>query len=695
MPELSDLARRIAEPREHAVELLAPTERAHGVTFAEELREWIRLFERFELETIEPSYTELRAPDALVRLKTLVALEEPSRIAQLIGVFVGASVIGQQDDLSYLAAWAPAEGGVSKVYHFHPEDWGLWPSDPALAVRLFRLLQEDKAELAAKRLGGEEEAVWRAQVEGLSGRSSELDPRLDPVRLFPRVAWLVHVLLPISGDWTAELASAATISDFERERELLAERPNLALYWSWAHYMLGNEEELAITLRALEATTCPLVAESVDLIRRLARGEDVMIGERTRAVLEAFREQLQEEAPPAVFGARARVSREARERSTAEQQDEESRLQAALVEVAERDPRVAEALSLLEHFEQGGALRPAYLRAKTGKTPVEAVDHFASLIDGRFKTLITLKLRRAARYPDSSPHATWGLIIAFAQLAKGFDEFHAGIEALGTGNFGARRMTELHRAYGRFSDRRATAKLVEWARAHLAEIESWDPRTPSEAIMQLFSRDVPETQEIIAELLEKASFSGANAALCLHAAEAAGRLGKKRASTGLRRAITLELGRVDDGSRTRVIGALAQCEGKKSLPFLRSLFDARLARWNEESDREGSYAYHHKEIACLLFGLLPLAPEDATLVDKAREILTRFRAELAPDKKPRRDLIYATAALLRGIGNGRVKALADDVRALETLEFREDRATTGLREELTNLVTVVVRELAR
>jgi hypothetical protein len=160
------------------------------------------------------------------------------------------------------------------------------------------------------------------------------------------------------------------------------------------------------------------------------------------------------------------------------------------------------------------------------------------------------------------------LIVAFAKLAKSYDELEQQIDAMGTANFGARRMAELCRAYARFEDPRATKRLAELARRYLEEVESWEPTAPKEALLELFSREAPETHELVAALLERASFSGANAAVCVRAVETAERLRSPKAVPGLTRAIERELGRIDDGTRERVVAALIACAGEDAAAVL-------------------------------------------------------------------------------------------------------------------------------
>src|SRR5262249_15071679 len=151
-----------------------------------------------------------------------------------------------------------------------------------------------------------------------------------------------------------------------------------------------------------------------------------------------------------LFSARARKRIADRDRSALSSLDEEERAFAVLREAAVHEGRVREALELFAFFEEGGALRESVLQVRYGLNLTQAIDKFAALIDARFRVPILLRLRRASKYPDASPHATHGLLIAFAKLARSYDELEQVLDAMGTSQFGQRRMAELCRAYARF-----------------------------------------------------------------------------------------------------------------------------------------------------------------------------------------------------------------------------------------------------
>jgi hypothetical protein len=678
--ELEAIAAKMAPLREAKVELLAPAERAHGIELGPELRAYILAFERYELETSEVTSAELRSPDATVSLRAAAEIEDLSALASLLGLFAGASVIGEQDEVCYLASWSPTASGVSKIYHFHPDDWGLWPTDPSISVRLTRW--------AEKIL--EPETIEKYSTLRASQLHETLDPLLDPERIFPRLAWLIHFFVGLGGDFAAELAHAGTIRDYLAEKELISARPNLALYWLWSHHALGNEEELKEVLRLTENMTATLVLESRGLVQALEDGREVSLGMRQGSTWGTLREQVREAGHGELFSARAKKRLEDRDRSAMSTLGEEERAFATLREAATREGRVKEALELYSFFEEGGALKENIIQVRYGLDLDQAIDKFAALIDARFKTPLMLALRRAAKYPDASPHATHGLYISLSKLVKSFEELEQLVEAVGTPQLGPRRWRELCRAYGKFPDERATKKLAAIAEKTLGELESWEPKAPKEAVYALLSRDAPEAEAVVVELLEKASYSGANAAMCLAAVETAERIRSKRAVPGLARAIEKDLGRIDDGGRERVVRALVACAGPEAAPILERAIAARVERWEADADQEASYVFFHKDVAVHLGGWLEAAPDEARAIAKTREVLARFFVELGSGKKARRDLLYAILALFRGIARSGAYGLGDAVAVFTEAAITEDRSALGLGDRVRALAAEIV-----
>ena len=692
-PMLSEITERFAAPREPPIRLRRTARATQGHSYGTDLDRWLGLFEAFEMETADPGETELMPPAWGTGLMGLVEPSGAARTASALGFFSACSVIIQQDSMSYLASWASTAGQASKVYYFHPHDWGLWPTDGSITARLFRIVQEeDRPEFAEVRYPVAEAEHFSKALEVFekATRNDPLPPHLDPSLLFPRASWIVHALLGVGRAWSVDLASAAELSKFDDEQQFLTAWPHLASYWLWSHYLLGNRDDLETVLEATKSMPSPVVVESRSLIGELLDGQRVKLGERDRRGFEKLQTQLQDLAPPGVL-TRAAQKRAARRRDNRSRQKQaERQARKNLETAAKKEPLVAEALLLLDHLGQGGAAPPSPAPVHGGLPVDAAMDRLVELMDHRFRSLILTYLERSMKEADTHKDAGWGLILAWSALAETLDEFDDVLDHFGRAMLGPRRQRELYRAYARFEDPRATKLLAQGAQAWLLEVDDWIRMAPSEPLLQLLKRDTLETHAVIARLLEKATFSPANWDECVAAAVAAGDLGSRRAIPGLRRAVSAQLGRVDDGGRAKVIRALIAAD-PDALPFLRERFRTRRAAWRAAAGDE--LIEPQRDLACLMAGLLPLAPADPEILSTAKTLLTQLRRTLSPQKTPRLEMLAAMAAIIEGIRDGEVQGLKGAVQTFEDLKIKETSSTAKPARSLRALAQSVASEL--
>ncbi len=692
-PILEAIAGRFALPREPPIRLRRTAKLTQGHPFGPDLDRWLGLFEAYEMEAADPGETELMPPPWATNLRGIIEPSGPARIGSALGFFSAASVVVQQDDMSYLASWASTPRQASKVYYFHPDDWGLWPTDGSLTARLFRIVQEeDRPGFADIRYRGEEEAKLLAALNVFEDttRGDPLPPHLDPSRLFARANWVVHALLGVGRAWSVDLAHAATLEQFDEERRLLAAWPHLATYWMWSHYLLGNRDDLEAVLGTTGGMTSPVVVESRAVIGELLDGHRVKLGDRDRYGFEALQTELQDLAPRAALTRQAQRRVDHRRDTEAQHQQAQQQAWAALETAGAREPLVKEALLLLEHLGQGGAMAPQEAPLHGGLSVDAAMDRMAELMEPRFRPLILARLEASLQHADTHREAGWGLILAWSALAEDLDEFDDVLDHFGRRALGTRRQRELYRAYGRFDDPRATRILAQGAEAWLREVDDWIRMAPSEPLLQLLRRDTLETHSLIAQLLENAAFSPANWDECVAAAVAAGELGSRRAIPGLRRAVTAQLGRVDDGGRAKVIRALVLAD-PEALPFLRDRYEDRLRAWKAAAGED--LQERQRDLACLMVGLLPLAPTDPHVLATAKTLLSRMRRQLTPARTPRLDLLAAATAVIEGIRDGQVTGLKRAVEAFVDVKFKETSSTAPLGRALRGLARSVAGEL--
>ena len=521
-------------------------------------------------------------------------------------------------------------------------------------------------------------------------RDDPLPGYLDPQLLFPRANWIVHALLGVGRAWSVDVAHAAPLSDFDRERPLLSEWPHIAAYWLWSHYLLGNHDDLETVLQVTAEMPSPVVVESRSVLGELLDGRRIKLGGRDRPAFETLQTELQDLAPKEALtrAAQRRVAR--RKDNRTREKNAQRAARATLEKAAKAEPLVQEALLLLDHLGSGGAAAPGPAPVHGGLSVDAAMDRLAELMDPRFRPLILARLGKSMKRADTHKDAGWGLILAWSALAEGLDEFDEVLDGFGRKHLGTRRNRELYRAYGRFDDPRATRILSQGARAWLLEVDDWIRMAPSEPLLQLIKRDTLQTHEVIARLLETATFSPANWDECVAAAVAAGELGSRRAVNGLRRAVTEQLGRVDDGGRAKVVRALVQAD-PDALPFLRARFDARRDAWRNAAGDD--LLEPQRDLACLLTGLLPLAPDDPAIRATAEMLLARLRRVLTPRRTPRIDILAAAAAIIEGVRDGQVQSLKPSVMAFTEVKFKETPSTTKRGRALRELARAVAAEL--
>ena len=692
-PLLESIAARFAVPREPPIRLRRSARLTQGHPFGPDLDRWLGLFEAYEMEIADPGESELMPPPWGISLRGLIEPTSPTRTASALGFFSACAVVIQQDGMSYLASWASTQRSASKVFYFHPHDWGLWPTDGSLTARLLRIVQEeDRPEFAHIKFHDEEAdrlTEMLAAFEEMS-REDPLPAHLDPVLLFPRANWIVHALLGVGRSWSVDLAGAAPLSQFDHERRLLGAWPHLATYWMWSHYLLGNEADLEAVFNATDDMVSPVVVESRAVVQELRDGHRVKLGDRDRHGFEALQTELQDLAPREALTRQTQRKVDRRRDTEAKIQQAHQRAWKALKAVGEAEPLIKEALVLLEHLSHGGAMPPADAPVHGGMPIDAAMDRMAEIMDPRFRPLILARLEASMKQADTHRDAGWGLILAWAALAEGLDEFDDVLDQFGRASLGTRRQRELYRAYGRFDDPRATRILATGAMAWLREVDDWIRMAPSEPLLQLLQRDALETHEIIAKLLETATFSPANWDECVAAAVAAGELGSRRAIPGLRRAVTAQLGRVDDGGRAKVVRALVQAD-PDALPFLRERFEDRRRAWKASSGED--LFERQRDLACLMIGLLPLAPDDTEVRQTARTLLERLRKSITPRRTPRIDMLAAAAAVIEGIRDGQVTGLKLAVAPFIEIKFKETSSTAGPGRSLRALARSVSAEL--
>jgi hypothetical protein len=291
--------KRFAAPRKKHRRLLDQIEETQGFVLGRELRAWLALCERYEIERRPLGDVALRVP-VVESFLELVSRDRTGDWPSAFDCFFHATsliAVDVHDAVGYVASWTAAASGKCRVYHVDADVAGVWPEAASIAAFLGRLRHHAERTSAAT---VEHDADDRAEHDAcarqfeLADRSEPLPPALDPRRLAPRVEWLSHLFLGARGtnQWAPELRRAATLADYKRERSLVARWPHLGAYWLWSHYVFGHKAPLDEVLAATAGVSNPVVAESRWLIEQLRGGARVRVGRLVDARLIArFRDK--------------------------------------------------------------------------------------------------------------------------------------------------------------------------------------------------------------------------------------------------------------------------------------------------------------------------------------------------------------------------------------------------------------------
>jgi len=247
---------------------------------------------------------------------------------------------------------------------------------------------------------------------------------------------------------------------------------------------------------------------------------------------------------------------------------------------------------------------------------------------------------------------------------------------VGTRNFGPRRMAELYRAIGRFPEDAATDRLLEAAYAWLAEVDDWIRSVPEEPVLQVLRRDVLATHELIARVLERATFTAANVDVCVEAARAAGRLRSQRAREGLRRAVRAGLGRVFDGGRADVARALFDVEREEASDCFRACVDEIVRRWEASDDEDEAWS-SQKDLCALMPGALPADRQGPRTHEVVRALIGAVSPRLRTTRPIAAETVEAARALAEGVRRAEQPGLAFRIREWKKIHFVESRANRG------------------
>lgn len=654
-----------ADPREERVP--AREGLGGGPPASPELAAWAEAFEEYALETSDPADAELRTPGDRPTLSAALtsALLGESGAADVWGALTGAAVVAEQGPLGWLASWAGTASGLSKVFSFHPDDWGLHPADPSISLFLLRLDEEARRDARLFAADGprpmglpEPEAASRFRE---AAAPESLPAAQDPERLAERASWILRGLigLPLAAGVAAEM----TLEVFEREIDLIPDHPPIALGWILAHALLGNVEAHRRVWSATRASPDAWLQEAREATGAWMEGQDARLGPLRRGDFELIQSAV-----------RARA------------------LEAALEPTSEAISALVRARSELARSEEADddpflALFDALGGASELQSPEEEAK-MADLARPRHRPLLDAALAEASKVSDHHPRAGRGRILARAALAPDLEALDLALaQAGGTERFGPTRRDELWRAVARFRDSAAHARLAHGASRFADEAEEWI-RTASKVPWDaLLARDCLESHELICRFLLRVAHTPVTAPLVLEAAAAARRLPVPRAVPGLRRAVSGGVGRIDDGGRAGVAWAVAELDPEAEA-FLAAMVRMLRGDW-EDADDEEDRERHALDLAVVVGPHLAVAPDSLESRATAATLLAELAPALAPGRRVSAAKIEALSAIARGAQQGEVGALLPPLRALVRVRPRRDRSNAEALERLSSILRAI------
>ena len=250
-----------------------------------------------------------------------------------------------------------------------------------------------------------------------------------------------------------------------------------------------------------------------------------------------------------------------------------------------------------------------FMRIKTGHTSalLQVISQLADKVDARWLNYFAAVVQKGASFEETHKSAVPGALAGLGVAMGDFATFLARVQALPfypDKNGRMRRAEQAIVAKKLLSQGEAPRQfLIDEARRFVAQIDEWETDTTVGALSYLIEADVPQGYELAGEMLENASFNGANWQTCIKYATRCGNPKGRAIAPALLRAVDAGLGRHDDADRAEVIRAYAGAAGADALPEL----EKRLH--NIEDVRSEC------ERAALLAGLVLLEPGDRWQLD--------------------------------------------------------------------------------
>ncbi len=532
--------------------VLAKEEKAYGAAFSADLGTLIRLQEKHALPTVG-AWSFFRGTRSLAAGKGPVLTDRRELLWPLCALYP----IAQHGSDMALATMRPPGDPRSWIYLFEGEE-SESIQRTHFSIAQFIWTHALVSEEVDDTLFGDHDEASDAFTKDQSRWTVE--PLEDPLVLFERSRWLLRALME-KGDFALHTKSRRVpgLAEWEEESSALAEAPHLALYWLLAHWISGNTEPLAETLKL----TQPMRNLDVQAVRRYVDG-------RRRT---GFATEVREQLP-----ARMRTKKEAPVHLTSPKLlvPSDEGLLAALDDIRGQQKLLKQMATNADAKFKGWVETHSVFASGADSHGPEAVavqKKWADAIDERMLIPTVSLVRRSFKYPDQlDERALFWIISALGRLGPSSRHRELVLKTLlaaPTKDLYDDRFTEVVRAIAKFDDARVEPwleKVVKWSR----KTKFMEQQKVFEAALDALAvRNPRGASAVIVELLAKSDRSSA----WLHA-EAA-RVAADRRLSATYSALAKAFPRSIESRQATIGRALATIDPKKARPiFLHALEQA-------------------------------------------------------------------------------------------------------------------------
>lgn len=574
-----------------------------------------------------------------------------------IQAFLCATEFAEHDDSNetfFVSSIYPAKTGKTPVYYIHDDDWGLHPYFESIEMMENVGVDGDKSD---------DDAFYEF-----------INPLEDPENLFFRSEWLLNTFLMLFYGYTINswdaLKEAPSFDDYDKERNVIAIYPHLAVYWLWSHALFGNDEALAETMELCRESMNPVVMESISLIKSLTTGKTIDITKGYKDFLYFVRPLV-----PELLLSKKTVEKrnEANEKALDAVSKEEKEALKILKTAAKSEPTVKEALEKFKKFDQG-----QHQDAFSKLNDIHYQNEFAKTLDQRFKPLIKGRIERSIGLEDSDPRAVRGMVLAWATLSENYEEFCKVVTDNYINSFGDERLEEYYFALVQIDDVAAISKLKTYAKPYAQNYKNNKENNGEVSFRILLNftpakfRTIDEFDELLISYLNGMDyeakpdiFTGYEIIRAQEAAIVCGEMGCTKAAHGIANLIRVTA-TANDYVHFKTMLALYKICGNQYADMIMGLYE-QVCSQPLLSTHSDVVAKHTFNLISYESILLAMNPQNIVLKQR---IVQRVEDFLKPETTLNSTDLQSIATVIRAAQFGNLEMLKDSVKKIANAKLK-------------------------